>query len=92
MFKKIGDKIECNYITKKCTLKSLTCDITSDNIGDLEGLINEIGFKPYVKIFHISAPSYNAPSIERLHRFHIKHTNGIVIKINNEDKEWYQKK
>jgi hypothetical protein len=102
LFKTIGEKLECNYTTKKCTLserhnitvsypKNLSCDIKPESIGNLEDLISEIGFKPYVKLYNIPDKSYDVP-LGRLHAYHIKNTNGIVIEINNKDKEWYQKR
>ena len=101
LFKNMGGKMECNYITKKCRLtnrnasentvipQNLSCDITThDAISNLEELISDIGLKPYVSTHHISTPMCNV-SIDRLHKFHIKNTNGIILEFKKDNKEWY---
>lgn len=93
IFKEIGDKMICDYNTKKCTFfpQNLSCDISPDSRIDIENLIGDLGLKPYTKLYHIPTPSWNS-NLERLHRFQIKNTYGMIMEINKESKEWYQKK
>lgn len=88
IFRDTGKKMICNYNTKKCTFfpQNLSCDITPSSRGDLEDLISDLSFKPYVKLYHVPTQSWNS-SLERLHRFQIKNTYGMIMEINNESKE-----
>jgi len=83
-FKILGDKINCNYITKKCTfnLDNTTCNF--DN-KDLDNLIDDTYLKPYYKISYIDSKI----PIQRLHRYQIKNTKNIIIELDKEKKEWY---
>lgn len=95
IFKTVGGKMECDYITKKCIITNqiyptnMSCDITTPNaIRDLEKLISDIMLKPYVKTYHIPAQTWNLP-IKRLHQFHIQDTTGITMEFKQINKEWY---
>jgi hypothetical protein len=95
LFKTMGGKMECDYITKKCThIHTLpsslsSCHMTTpDDVRELENVINDISLKPYVKVYHFPT-SNGSVSIERLHRFHLKNINGIAMEFTKENKIWY---
>jgi hypothetical protein len=92
MFKKNGEKLECHYITKKCTIipQNLSCDTTPDTYNDIEDLIGNFGYNPYVKVIHIPLNWIRPVFIERIHKYQIKDTIGFTMKINNDEKIWYQ--